>query len=296
MHRYIDKFITYLRIEREASPHTIVNYSVDLKNFSEFVNPSSGRDGDVGFNISKIDYLLLRKYLAHIRTKGYAKRTTARKLASLRSFFRFLHREGYLKTNPITSLSTPKVDKKLPVFLDEKEVVRFIEAPKGTDERGLRDKAVLETLYSCGIRVSELVGLNVENVDFIAGVVRVLGKGKKERLAPVGETAIKAIRGYLDKRKSNSRAVFLNKSGKRITDRGIRRIVDKYIHASSLKEHISPHTLRHSFATHLLNKGADLRSVQELLGHANLSTTQIFTHVTTERLKAVYEKAHPRAK
>jgi len=298
MDRYIDKFITYLKVEREASPHTVINYSIDLRDFSRFLKPGSpGELRDSGeFNISKIDHLLLRRYLAHIKGKGYSKRTVARKLASLRSFFRFLYKEGYLKSNPITSLSTPKLDKKLPVFLDEKEAAKLVEMPHGRDERSLRDRAVLETLYSSGLRVSELVGLNTDNLDFIGGVVKVYGKGKKERLAPIGEVAIKAIREYLDKRRSNARAVFLNRSGARISDRGIRRIVDKYIHMASLKEHVSPHTLRHSFATHLLNKGADLRSVQELLGHSNLSTTQIYTHVTTERLKAVYEKAHPRAK
>jgi len=298
MYRYIDKFITYLKVERESSPHTIVNYSADLKDFNKFLNPKSDdkTEGEREFEISKIDYLLLRKYLAYIKTKGYSKRTVARKLASLRSFFRFLYKEGYIKVNPITSLSTPKLDKKLPIFLDEKEAVKLVEAPRGRDPGSLRDKAVLETLYSTGIRVGELVGMNAENIDFISGVVKVRGKGKKERLAPIGDKALRSIRDYLDRRKGNSKAVFLNKSGARITDRGIRRIVGKYIHIASLRENISPHTLRHSFATHLLNKGADLRSVQELLGHANLSTTQIYTHVTTERLKSVYEKAHPRAK
>lgn len=297
MYRYIDKFITYLKVEKEVSPHTIINYSVDLKDFSGFLNPKSEKEskGVEEFDVSKVDYLLLKKYLAHIKGKGYAKRTIARKLASLRSFFRFLHKEGYIKINPITSLSTPKLDKKLPIFLDEKEVVKLIEAPQGVAAGDLRDRAVLETLYSTGIRVSELVGLNIENVDFIGGVIKVYGKGKKERLTPIGDKALSAIRKYLDKRKSNAKAVFLNKSGVRVTDRTIRRIVNKYIDVASLREHISPHTLRHSFATHLLNKGADLRSVQELLGHANLSTTQVYTHVSTERLKSVYEKAHPRA-
>ena len=298
MDRYIDKFITYLKVERDASEHTVINYSIDLRDFSGFLKPGPAVESrDSGeFNISKIDHLLLRRYLAHIKGKGYSKRTVARKLASLRSFFKFLYKEGYLKSNPITSLSTPKLDKKLPVFLDEKEAAKLVEVPKGRDERSLRDRAVLETLYSAGLRVSELVGLNTDNLDFIGGVIKVYGKGKKERLAPIGEVAIRTIRDYLDKRRTGSRAVFLNRSGARITDRGIRRIVEKYIHLASLKEHVSPHTLRHSFATHLLNKGADLRSVQELLGHSNLSTTQIYTHVTTERLKAVYEKAHPRAK
>lgn len=287
MDRYTDKFITYLKVEREFSPHTVINYSVDLGDFAKFMEP----DGE----LEKVDHLFLRKYLAHIKSKGYSKRTIARKLASLRSFFKFLYKEGYLKTNPIVSISTPKLDKKLPVFMDEKQTVKLIESANGTDEQSLRDRAILEVLYSSGIRVSELVGINEEHIDFIGGVVKVFGKGKKERLVPVGDKAISAIRGYLGRRKSSARAIFLNKSGGRITDRTIRRIVDKYIGIASLKEHVSPHTFRHSFATHMLNRGADLRSVQELLGHANLSTTQIYTHVTTERLKAIYEKAHPRA-
>ncbi|PIU41775.1 MAG: tyrosine recombinase XerC [Candidatus Omnitrophica bacterium CG07_land_8_20_14_0_80_42_15] len=297
MYRYIDKFITYLKVEKEASKHTIINYSIDLQDFNKFVSPetSDKSKGPDDFDVAKVDYLLLRKYLAHIKEKGFAKRTVARKLATLRSFFKFLYREGYIKVNPITSLSTPKLDKKLPVFLDERDAVRLIEAPKGNDVQSFRDRAVLETLYSTGMRVSELVGLNLENIDFISGVAKVFGKGKKERLAPIGDKAIKAIRDYLDKRKSTSRAVFLNKMGGRISDRGIRRIVEKYITAISMREGVSPHTLRHSFATHLLNHGADLRSVQELLGHSNLSTTQIYTHITTERLRAVYDKAHPRA-
>ena len=290
MIRYIDKFIDYLKIEKNASEHTIINYSVDLKDFSNFL-------GDA--QLETVTYLVLRRYLAHIKERNYSKRTIARKLATLRSFFRFLYREGYLKTNPATSIVTPKLEKKLPLFLDVDEVVKLIEAPGEKDLSGLRDKAILETLYSTGIRVGELVGLNINNVDFIGGVVKVSGKGKKERLTPIGDKALRAIRNYLGKRdlkKSvNKKAVFLNKNGGRLTDRSVRRVVGKYIKTVSLREGISPHTLRHSFATHLLDRGADLRSVQELLGHMNLSTTQIYTHVTTKRLKEVYEKAHPRA-
>jgi integrase/recombinase XerC len=290
MIRYIDKFINYLKIEKNASRHTIVNYSIDLRDFGNFLG---------GKELETVDYLALRRYLAHMRGKDYSKRTIARKLASLRSFFRFLYREGYLKTNPASSIATPKLDKKLPIFLDAGEVVKLIEAPNEKDVFGMRDRAILETLYSTGMRVSELVQLNLDNIDFISGVVKVFGKGKKERLAPIGDKAIRAIRDYLNKRGikklSDKKAVFLNKKGTRLTDRSVRRVVGRYIRTVSMREGISPHTLRHSFATHLLDRGADLRSVQELLGHASLSTTQMYTHVTTKRLKEAYEKAHPRA-
>jgi tyrosine recombinase XerC len=288
MQRYIDKFINYLRVERNASEHTITNYSIDLEMFKAFLGE---RD------ISTVDHLALRRFLAEMRAKSYAKRTVARKLASLRSLFRFLYREGLIKKNPITAISTPKLDKKLPVFLDVNKMKKLLESPPADDISGLRDRALLETLYSTGIRVSELVGLDVDDLDFISGVIKVLGKGSKERIVPIGEPALNAVRKYIDKRRDvkDRDAVFLNKSGKRLTDRSVRRVVDKHIRTCSIAEHISPHSLRHSFATHLLDRGADLRSVQELLGHMNLSTTQIYTHVTMERLKSVYDKAHPRA-
>jgi site-specific recombinase XerD len=213
----------------------------------------------------------------------------------LRTFFKFLSREGYIKTNPATLLLTPKLDKRLPQFLTEDEINKLLDSPSKDDISGLRDRAIMETFYSTGMRISELVGLNLEDVDFISGVVKVRGKGKKERLLPIGEKALTALRHYLDKRKEKTKEIFLNKSGTRITDRGVRDILEKYIKLTSLKENISPHTLRHTFATHLLNHGADLRSVQELLGHVNLSTTQIYTHLSTERLKNIYDKTHPRA-
>jgi integrase/recombinase XerC len=277
-------------VEKNASEHTIINYSVDLKDFGNFLGEAK---------LETVNYLVLRRYLAHMREKNHSKRTIARKLASLRSFFKFLYREGYLKTNPASSIVTPKLDKKLPLFLDTSEVAKLIEAPDEKDLIGLRDRAILETLYSTGMRVSELVRLNLDNVDFISGVVKVFGKGRKERLTPIGDRALRAIRSYINKRGvrklTDRKAVFLNKNSGRLTDRSVRRVVGKYIKRVSLREGISPHTLRHSFATHLLDRGADLRSVQELLGHMNLSTTQIYTHVTTRRLKEVYEKSHPRA-
>ncbi|MFH1888718.1 MAG: tyrosine recombinase XerC [Candidatus Omnitrophota bacterium] len=288
MDRYIEKFIRYLEIEKNYSRHTISNYKLDLNDFKKFL-------GDTA--LDKVDYLLLRKYLAILKGKTLSSRSVGRRLSAMRSFFKFLVREGHLKTNPITVLSSPKQDKHLPVFLTEDEVGKLIVAVKLVSERDYRDKAVIETFYSTGIRVSELVGLNIADIDFISGIIKVLGKGKKERIVPVGEMALSSIRSYLDKRKREKEpeALFLNKNGKRITDRGIRGVVSKYIRLASLKHGVSPHTLRHSFATHLLNRGADLRSVQELLGHVNLSTTQIYTHLTTERLKSVYDKAHPRA-
>lgn len=289
MQRYIEKFINYLKVERNSSDHTVKNYLIDLDAFSAFAAEKK---------IEEIDHLFLRRYLAELRTRNYSKRTIARKLASLRSFFKFLFREGLIKTNPITAVITPKLDKKLPVFLDVDKAARLVEAPDTSTIPGLRDRAMLETLYSTGIRVSELVGLNLGDVDLISGVIKVLGKGRKERMTPIGDSAMNAIRKYIDNRGPDTGerdALFLNKSRSRLTDRSVRRVVDKYIKQCSIVEKISPHSLRHSFATHLLDRGADLRSVQELLGHMNLSTTQIYTHVTMERLKNVYDKAHPRA-
>lgn len=290
MQRYLEKFKTYLTIEKNSSPHTIMNYLSDLEDFS-----SRAAGADPG----SVDYPALRKYLAELKSKGLSKKSIARKLSSLRTFFKFLYRDGYIKSNPALSVMTPKLDKKLPVFLDEHEVVKFITAPDDRELSGARDRAMLETLYSTGMRVSELTNMNIADIDFISGLVKVLGKGRVERLAPVGDKALSAIRHYLDKARGLSKAkdgaVFLNKYGRRLTARSVRRIVNKYIKIAAINEKISPHSLRHSFATHLLNRGADLRSVQELLGHKNLSTTQIYTHVSAERLKSVYDKAHPRA-
>lgn len=286
MQRYIDKFLRYLEIEKNYSRHTIENYSVDLKDFSRFLGEAA---------IEQTDYLSLRKYLATLKEHNLKSRTIYRRISCLRSFFKFLTSEGYVKTNPVLSLSSPKQEKHLPSFLTEEEMIKLVEAPQGKDERSLRDRAILETFYSTGMRISELVALRLDDVDFIGAVIKAKGKGKKERLVPIGEKALAAIKDYIDKRKKKSDDIFLNKNGKRISDRGVRDIVSKYIRLASLRQGISPHTFRHSFATHLLNRGADLRSVQELLGHANLSTTQIYTHLTTEKLKSVYDKAHPRA-
>lgn len=289
MDRFIEKFIRYLEIEKNYSVHTRLNYRLDLEDFYGFLGDKP---------IERVDYLFLRKYLALLKERNFKSRTLGRHLSSLRSFFRFLVREGFLKINPILTVSSPKQEKHLPSFLTEEEVKNLINSVCLKDDStafALRDKAILETFYSTGMRISELVGVSIDDIDFIGGVVKVMGKGKKERIVPIGECALSAIRAYMNTRKKESIALFLNKNGRRITDRGVRNIVVKYLRIAGTRSGVSAHTFRHSFATHLLNHGADLRSVQELLGHANLSTTQIYTHLTTERLKNIYDKAHPRA-
>ncbi len=295
MDNYLEKFRRYLKSEKNYSAHTLEGYTRDLREFFSFVS---------GASLEEVDVPQLRRYLAHMQEEGLARRTVARRMAALRTFYRFLSREGYLKKNPMTGLRSPKLEKKLPMVLDENEVIRLLESPED-DLAGRRDRALLETLYSTGMRVSELVGLDVGGIDFIGGACRVMGKGSKERLCPIGDKALRAIRHYLELRAKDApsgraRALFLSHSphgrGARLTDRSVRRIVEKYIERTCRRENVSPHTLRHSFATHLLDHGADLRSVQELLGHENLSTTQIYTHVSTQRLKEAYDRAHPRAR
>jgi tyrosine recombinase XerC len=287
---YIDKFLNYLVIEKNYSNHTFINYRIDLEEFKEFLNSQGEND------IKRIDYFLLRKFLSKIMEKKVSKRTLSRKISTLKSFFKFMVREGIINNNPASTLIYPRLEKSLPKFLTEEEVKKILEAPQGDDLLGLRDKAILEFLYSTGARISELVSLKIEEVDLISGIAKVKGKGKKERILPLGDPAIESIKRYLDKRNDNNPYLFVNKRNKPLTDRGVRLIVEKYIKQISLSLKVSPHTFRHSFATHLLNRGADLRSVQELLGHSSISTTQVYTHLTIDRLKRIYEKAHPRAK
>lgn len=286
MSRYLEKFLTYLDIERNYSRHTLTNYQIDLKDFVEAV-------GDA--DLRTLEYRQLRGYLARLRERNFRPRTVARKLSAIRSFFKFLQREGLIKDNPAAMLVTPRLDKVLPKFLTEQQMELLLDAPSIDTLAGKRDRAILETLYSCGLRVSELVGLDVDRIDMVGQSVRVMGKGRKERMVPIGGAAVRALQAYLDGRASDARAVFLNKNGTRLSDRAVRDIINKHILRTSLQLNVSPHVLRHSFATHLLDRGADLRSVQELLGHVNLSTTQVYTHVTTERLRKVYKAAHPRA-
>lgn len=287
MKHFIDKFEKYINIEKNYSEHTLRSYRSDLEEFNEFLG---------GKTPEKVSHLDMRRFLAELRKKKLSKRTIVRKLASIRSFFKFLFREKYIKSNPADNIFTPKLDKELPEFLDYKKTIELVTSPLLDTILGIRDRAILEVLYSTGIRVSELVGLNRDNVDLISGSIKVRGKGKKERMALLGKESQKALRNYLrESDPKDTNAVFMNKNGTRLTDRSVRRIIDKYVKKCSIEQNISPHSIRHSFATHLIDNGADLRSVQELLGHKNLSTTQIYTHMGSERLREIYMKAHPRA-
>ncbi|PIQ83700.1 MAG: tyrosine recombinase XerC [Candidatus Omnitrophica bacterium CG11_big_fil_rev_8_21_14_0_20_63_9] len=285
----VERFLQYLGAERNASAHTCRNYALDLSQFFQFLGHQ---------RLDAVTALDIRRFVASQSTQQRARRTIARKLSCVRSFFRFLCREGTLEHNPAMAIPTPRLEKRLPSFLDEAQAARLLDVPTTEKWLGLRDRAFLETLYSTGMRVSELVGLNLEDVDDISGTAIVRGKGKKERLCPVGSTALKAIDAYLAVRPKKLKvpyALFVSQKGTRLTTRQIERLVQRYVHTAQLSASIHPHSLRHSFATHLLDRGADLRSVQELLGHASLSTTQIYTHVTAQRLKKVYDQAHPRA-
>jgi len=330
----INDFLNYLRFERHFSNYTAKCYGADLRQFVQFLVgsgdgspvgdgpdqlaalPTEQRGGLPGAGaaimaapLADVREKLLavvpddvRRYLAFLRDSNYSKTTTARKLATLRSFYKFLLKRGHLASNPVASIRTPKQEKRLPKHLDLEQIQQLLNTPKDTDMLGARDKAMLETIFSTGVRVSELVGLNLDDVDFLGGVLHVRGKGKRERLSPIGASAMKAIQRYLQLRQQDPRreqfdpkALFINKHGKRLSTRSVRRKLDKYLIEAGLDPSISPHTLRHSFATHLLNNGADLRSVQELLGHQSIATTQIYTHLTTSKLKESYDQAHPRA-
>ena len=323
----IHKFLDYLKYERRFSEHTAKCYGADLTQFGEFLKGASESDHSGAELISsshheaepatavatqvdiKVDQLLLsvqidsvRSYLGLLNEKQYSKATIARKLATLRSFYKFLVKRNHVSSNPVVSIRTPKQEKKLPRFLEYEEVKKLLSTPPVNTWLGARDRAILETLYSTGIRVSELVALNMDDIDFLGEVVHIRGKGKKERITPIGSSALQVIQHYMEYRNKraqsngnfDSKVLFVNKHGQRLSTRSVRRKMDKYLKMSGLDPDISPHTLRHSFATHMLNNGADLRSVQELLGHQSLSTTQIYTHLTTTRLKEVYDNAHPR--
>ncbi len=323
----IQKFLDYLRYERRFSEHTAKCYGADLTQFSGFlrgasqsgppdaepISPAQQQAGPataVAAHVDlKVDQLLLsaqtdsvRGYLAFLNEKQYSRATIARKLATLRSFYKFLVKRNHVSSNPVVTVRTPKQEKKLPRFLEYEEVKQLLDTPPVDTWLGARDRAILETLYSTGIRVSELVALNMDDVDFLGEVVHVRGKGKKERIAPIGSSALQVIQHYMEYRNKRAQSngnfdpkvLFVNKHGRRLSTRSVRRKMDKYLKMAGLDPAISPHTLRHSFATHMLNNGADLRSVQELLGHQSLSTTQVYTHLTTTKLKEVYENAHPR--
>jgi len=328
----IEQFLHYLKFEKRFSEHTAKCYGADLTQFAAFLSttPEVSRTPEVSGSepvslghhqeggvatavvtqvemgvdqrLLAVDINEARAYLAHLSEKGYSKATIARKLATLRSFYKFLVKTNRRSSNPLTAIRTPKQEKKLPRFLEYEQIKRLLDTPPTDSWLGARDRAILETLYSTGIRVSELVGLNMDDIDFLSEVIHIRGKGKKERIAPISSSALQAIQHYMEFRNKrcqnnsqfDTKVLFVNKHGQRLSTRSVRRKMDKYLKMAGLDPNISPHTLRHSFATHMLNNGADLRSVQELLGHQSLSTTQVYTHLTTRRLKEVYDSAHPR--
>ena len=293
----VERFLRYLKVERNCSDLTIKSYREDLVSLIEYLEQSLGHPPQA----AQITPLDLRTYVVALHEAGYAKSSVSRRLASLRSFYRFAQREGLSSQNPAKPLRNPRRERKLPHFLTTAEIGKLLSAPPANEPMGLRDRAIFETMYSAGLRVSELVGINDDDLDLDDGLVRVRGKGKRERLAPLGTFAVKAVRRWLNERQlagkpGRGSPVFVNKFGTRLTTRSVARMMEKYLLTTGLDLRTSPHTLRHSFATHLLDRGADIRSVQELLGHRSLVTTQIYTHVSTASLKQVYERAHPRAK
>ncbi len=313
----VGDFIAHLEHNVKASPQTVRCYRTDLREFEEFLK--TGLLPRHGATLTNLDHHAVREYLSFLHERGVSRATVARKLASLRSFFRYLIRQGRMTGNPAAMVSTPKLERRLPRALSEREVESLLDNAFGTTPRDLRDRAILELLYASGVRVAELVGADLGDMEISRasddGLLRVLGKGRKERLVPIGSKAVRALQGYLKARprllvgprrrasctqdrwdaRDSRDAVFLNARGGRLTDRSVRRILNARLWAAALRQKVSPHTLRHSFATHLLNAGADLRSIQELLGHSSLSTTQRYTAVSTRRLLAVYNRAHPHA-
>jgi integrase/recombinase XerC len=289
----IAAFLRHLDRERNASPHTIRAYGEDLERFALHLRDEIGREA----RPADADRLLVRSFLARLHREGLKKASAARKLASLRTFFRYLCREGILDANPARALRSPRLEHRIPTYLEESEVDRFLDVP-GESDAASRARAVLELLYATGIRCAELVGLDLAEVDLEARMLRVLGKGRKERIVPFGVRAAAALRAYLPARartRPRTSALLVNARGGRLTDRSVRQIVASRVKQVALARRVSPHTMRHSFATHLLERGADLRAIQELLGHASLSTTQRYTHVNTRHILEVYRKTHPRA-
>lgn len=301
----IHQFIHYLSVERNASPHTCRCYQRDLKEFEDFLKRIGFHltsSGEIAFQ--NVDRIVIRKYLSFLHRRNQ-KSSMARKISTLRSFFKYLVREQLIPFNPAKNVSTPKMEKSLPNVLTVDETFRLMEAPdhlairygEKSDERKLRDRAILELLYSSGLRVSELVGLNINQLDQDLGILKIMGKGRKERIVPIGGKAINAIKAYLERRGVVEREtpVFINSRGGRLTTRSVARLIKKYTRHSHIFRKVSPHTLRHTFATHLLDAGADIREIQEMLGHSSLSTTQRYTHISLGRLMEVYDKSHPRS-
>ena len=287
-------YLHHLKAERRRSAHTVRSYQHDLDMYCGYVREVFGEEADPASS----DPVRLRRYSAWLAGHGYAATTVARRLASLRSYFRYLRRNGLVSSDPAVSLRNPKQPRRLPRLLCVNDVIRLLDAIPGDTPASVRDRAMLETLYGGGLRVSELVGMNLDDLDFDQELVRVRGKGRRERLCPIGEMAARWLKGWISLRKpgrAGEKGVFLNQRGSRLSSRSVGRLLEAHLQKAGLASAASPHTLRHSFATHLLDRGADLRSVQELLGHRHLTTTQIYLHVTPERLLDIYQRTHPRA-
>lgn len=293
--KLIKEFIDYLSVERGLAVNTLESYGRDLRQYSQYLEQGEASALDSATRATIVEYLL------HLQRQGKATATIARRLAALKAFYQFLVRENYLEQDPTVNLESPRLEKRLPKVLTIREVETLLAQPDSSTAAGLRDRAMLELLYATGIRVSELVSLNHSDVNLDLAYIRCLGKGSKERIVPLGSMAVKGVRDYLQNgrprliRDRNEEALFVNHHGRRLTRQGFWKIVKKYAEDARIDKEITPHTLRHSFATHLLENGADLRSVQEMLGHADISTTQIYTHITKGRLKEVYARTHPRA-
>lgn len=299
--QHIENYINHMRVEKGASKLTLLGYKTDLMQYINFIAQKKNLPAEK-VSLEMLNHRLLREYLAQMQEKNLKRATMARKLAALRSYVRYLCQANILKSNPIAAVTTPRQDKKLPKFLYSQEIDLLLNAPDISASLGRRDKAILETLYATGLRVSELVGMDLKDIDFNEKLIKITGKGEKQRIVPVGSKALEALELYIEKTRKtlikkaddHHDAVFLNKFGTRLSDRSVRNIINKYVEKVAINQKISPHTLRHTFATHLLNKGADLRAVQELLGHVKLSTTQIYTHLTRDSIKAIHSDTHPR--
>lgn len=298
MEHYIIMFKNYLSFERNFSPHTVLNYEIDLRDFQTFLTLEGIE------HITEVNYKVARRYLAYLHKKNLSKTSLARKISSLRSFFKFLQGREYVTDNPFLLLTLPKKDKKIPKFFYPQEMEELYNCIDMNDFLGERNLAIIELLYGSGLRVSELCSLELSNIHLARKILVVKGKGSKERIVPLTDSAMEALANYINnsrkellmKAHSNSHVLFLNHRGKRLSQRGVRDILTRLIDHSSKISGISPHMLRHTFATHLLDNGADIRSVQELLGHSQIATTQIYTHVSREKLKKVYMETHPHAK
>jgi len=291
----IERFLNYLEHEKGLSANTLASYGIDLKDYREFLSEYSSETIETANSATIVAYLMF------LRRQGRATSTVARRLAAIKGFYQFLIREGCIVKDPSENLSAPSLERRLPKVMSLAEIERLLAQPDPSTPLGLRDKAMLEVLYATGLRVTELVDLNMNDVDLLEGFVRCMGKGSKERVVPMGEIAVLSLKAYLEQGRSElvtdleEQALFVNQEGARMSRQSVWKLVKKYARQAEIRKEVTPHTIRHSFATHLLEHGADIRAVQEMLGHADISTTQIYIHVTKDRLKEVYAKSHPRA-